>query len=595
MSRRFHAEPNACPACGPGLSLLDGFGALVEAPDPLAEAVRRLRSGAILAVKGLGGFHLVCNARDATAVDRMRRLKQRDGKPFAVMSPDVDAIRAFACVAMDEADLLATPARPIVLLRKADLFDLAEGIAPNNAFIGAMLPYAPLHHRILSDGAFTALVMTSANPHDEPIASGNDEAVRRLSGIADGFLVHDRDIVTRCDDSVAAVLAGRTRMIRRSRGYVPLPISMPVDGPPILAVGADLKNAFCVTRGGLAFMGPHVGDLANAATAVWFEEAAMHLCGLLNVRPAAVAHDMHPDYMSTRLATLLRDLLCPDAPLVPVHHHHAHVLSCLAEHRRTGPVIGLALDGTGYGTDGTIWGGEILMVDGANFGRHATLRPLPLPGGDMATLEPWRLAVSILHQADADNLVAAFSPRWPVDSPRIDAVLGLCRNGRDLPRSSGLGRLFDAVSALCGLCPLASFDGQAAMAVEHAAIEVPGQPDPYPWEVDRAPTGLSILDPRPMVLALAADLLTGTPPSVVCARFQATVVCAYASMAIDVAVATGLSTIALSGGAFQNRHLLAGISRRLLAAGLDVLSQSLVPANDGGIALGQAVAALCRQ
>jgi hydrogenase maturation protein HypF len=494
----------------------------------------------------------------------------------------------------DEAALLASPARPVVLVRKAEGFGLASGVAPRNAFVGAMLPYAPLHHLLLAEGPFTALVMTSANPHDEPIASGNDEALRRLAGIAAAFLVHDRDIVTRCDDSVAMHIAGAPRLVRRSRGHVPLPIALPSGGPCVLAVGADLKNAFCVTRGRQAFLGPHVGDLGNVATAGWFEEAALHLCGLLGVRPAIVAHDMHPDYASSRLAARLRDRLNPDARLVAVQHHHAHALACLVEHGVTGPAIGLVLDGTGYGTDGTIWGGEILRVDGASFARLAHLRPLPLPGGDRATFEPWRLAVSALHAAGADDRVPAFVARFGVDPARVDAVLGLCRTGRDLPVSSGLGRLFDAVSALCGLCPVASFDGEAAMAVEHAALGAPDAAaavDPYPWDLGRDVAGLPEIDPRPMVRALAADLVAGVPQALVCARFQATVVAAFLSTTIDAARAAGLSRIALSGGAFQNRFLLTHLTSGLAAAGLAPLSPSAAPMNDGGIALGQAWAA----
>jgi hydrogenase maturation protein HypF len=400
---------------------------------------------------------------------------------------------------------------------------------------------------------------------------------------------------------------------------VPLPIGLPLAGPPVLAVGADLKNTFCVTRGSQAFLGPHVGDLGNVAAAAWFEEAAAHLCGLLAVRPARIAHDLHPDYASTRLAARLRDRLCPGAPLVAVQHHHAHVLACLAEHRRAGPAIGLALDGTGYGTDGTIWGGEVLRVDGASFSRLARLRPLPLPGGDRATFEPWRLAVSALHEAGADDLVPAFAARWsaagaghPVDPARVEAVLGLCRSGRDLPLSSGLGRLFDAVSALCGLVPVASFDGEAAMAVEHAALDVPapssfapfflaaggataGSSSSFPdgaFPATPDPDGLGTLDPLPLVRALAADLLAGLPAPLACARFQSAVAEAFASAALAASAATGLPTVALSGGAFQNRFLLATITARLSASGLEVLSPSAVPANDGGIALGQALAAL---
>ena len=605
-SRRFHAEPNACPVCGPRVWLAAADGATVPADDAIAEAGRRLAAGALVAVKGLGGFHLAVDATHDDAVNRLRRLKQRDAKAFAVMARTLDDVADLVEVSCEERTLLESPARPIVLLRRwrdggARIGRLADGVAPGNAFLGVMLPYAPLHHLLLEAGP-PVLVMTSANPHDEPIVRDNDEAIARLHGIADGFLLHDRDILARTDDSVMAVVAGATRPVRRSRGYVPLSVSLPVAGPTVLAVGGDLKNAFCVTRGDEAFLGPHVGDLANAATAEYFLEAATHLCRLLDVTPSVIAHDLHPDYVSTRLAHALCAGPFPDARRVAVQHHQAHVLSCLAEGGSTGPALGLAMDGTGYGADGTSWGGEFLHVDGGCFHRLASLQTLPLPGGDLAAREPWRIAVGLLVEAGLEDRLPALARRWPnATDEAIGKVARVCRAGH-VPRSSSLGRLFDAVSALAGVRDQASYEGEAAIALE---AETWGQSpagggtvscplDGYPWQVDEE-DGRLVVATRPMLAAVLRDALDGVPPGVIAGRFHATLLDALTAVTTTLVERTGVRTVALSGGSFQNRVLLAGLLGRLGAAGLDVRAHRAVPTNDGGVALGQALAVLARE
>jgi hydrogenase maturation protein HypF len=587
-SRRFHAEPNACPRCGPRLRLRDADGRDAGDGDPLAAVVARLAAGQIVAIKGLGGYHLAVDARNERAVDRLRRAKQRDRKPFAVMVRDLAQAARLAVVGPAEAEALASPPRPIVLLQKVDGCELAPAVAPRNASIGAMLPYTPLHHLLMADRD-GPLVMTSANPHDEPIVAGDDEALLRLAGLADAFLAHDRRIVARADDSVVRVIGGVSRPVRRSRGMAPVPIGLPFAGPPVLAVGADGRNVPVVTRDGQAFAGPHVGELENAASAAFLEEVADHLCRLLGVAPSCVAHDLHPDYVSTAIARRLAAAWA--VPCVPVQHHHAHVLSCLAENGRSDAVVGIAIDGTGYGPDGTLWGGEVLRVDGARFARAARLRPLGLPGGEAAIREPWRLAVWALHDAGCADLLPAIRLRWDaVPAPRIDAVDGLCRRGVPA-RASGLGRLYDAAAALAGTCPVASYDGEAARSVEAAAFGQAGV-TPYPLAWDRPADGPIEIDTRPLIRALAGALAAGAPAGDCCARFESAVVDAFATAAAAAARDAGIGCVALSGGAFQNARLATGIAARLEAVGLEVLSHRHVPANDGGIALGQALAAL---
>jgi hydrogenase maturation protein HypF len=590
-SRRFHAEPNACPACGPRLWMTDRSGRTTTTTGVLAEAAHRLARGQVLAVKGVGGFHLAVDAHNQEAVERLRLRKQRESKPLAVMAPGVEVVRSLAHLRGDEEALLLSPPRPIVLLEKREPFPLAPSVAPGNSTIGVMLPYAPLHHLLLDAcaPATPVLVMTSANPHDEPLARDNDEARARLGDIADAFLLHDRPILTRVDDSVA-FHQDRPRLVRRSRGYTPLPVTLAAAGPPVLGVGGDLKNAFCVTRGRQAFLGPHVGDLENAATAASFLEAAAHLCRLLEVRPAVVAHDLHPDYVSSCLARTLATEVFPGATLLPVQHHHAHVLSCLAEHGHVGTAWGVALDGVGFGTDGTSWGGEVLRVDGAGFQRVARLGTLPLPGGDRAAREPWRIVAALGPALGWPHLGEDMTPGWEgVDVDVVRTLAHLAGQGAPFPRSSSLGRLFDVVSALLGVRCRSRFEGEAAMALEQVSVGVE-EARPFPVACDVV-DGIPAWQTLPLLRAVVEESRKGVPAAELSARFHATVVEAVAELLVRAAGREGPRVVALSGGAMQNRVLLRLLPRRLEGDGFHVLTHADVPANDGGLALGQAAAA----
>ena len=503
--RRFHAQPVACPACGPAVELWDAAGRRLDAPDPIRETAARLKRGEILAIKGLGGFHLACDAANEEAARELRRRKRREEKPFAVMSNDLETVMQYAEAGEAERELLLSFRRPIVLLRKRAPERLAPSVAPRNRSYGVMLPCTPIQHLLLAEG-FAALVMTSANLTDEPLCISNDEAVERLRGIADAFLVHNRDICARSDDSIARVMAGRERLLRRARGYVPLPIVLKRDGPKVLAVGAELKGAVCLTKGRNAFLGQHLGDLKNAQALDFFEETVAHLCRILEIEPEVVAHDLHPDYFSTRYAQRLKGSSPPirepqggpeqlsNGPLVGVQHHHAHVAAVLAEHGEEGPVLGVALDGTGYGSDGTIWGGEFLIADLRDFRRVGHLAPMPLPGGDAAIAEPWRTAVAYLH--------AAFGPEWAnldipfvkrVDMGRARVVVQMIERRVNTPFTTSTGRLFDAVASLLGICDRNTHEGQAPMELEAAADE--GVTNALPSEIRRE-NGVFLLDPR---------------------------------------------------------------------------------------------------
>ncbi|HOU53555.1 MAG TPA: carbamoyltransferase HypF [Myxococcota bacterium] len=589
-SRRFHAEVVACPRCGPRLWWRDGAEEAPSFEDPLGEACRRLREGAIVAIRGIGGWHLACDARNESAVGLLRRRKQRDRRPFAVMVPDLQAARRLAWIGPEEEALLRSRERPIVILERAPGSGLAASAAPGTRRIGLFLPYTPVHHLIFLESGLEALVMTSANPHDEPICRDEEEALERLRGIADGFLGHDRPIVTRCDDSVAFVDGGQVRVTRRSRGLVPLPLRLPVSGDPVLAVGGDLKNAFVVTRDDLAFFGPHVGDLEKEATAAWMLEAADHLCRLLAVRPRAVAHDLHPDYHATRLARILRDRLAPEAPLVPVQHHHAHALACLAEHGRIGPALALTVDGTGLGPDGTIWGGEVLGVEGARFRRLGHLRSLALPGGDRAARDPWRCAAAFLAATDLPIPIPEVLPTIPEDRVRAQAILAT--SGRDVPRTSALGRLYDAMAAIAGLRLQDCEEGEAAVAVEEAAQGVTA-PEQVDVALGRDREGLPEADLAGVLGRLAVRIQRGQrTPEEACAIFQEAVIAALGALVREAAWQTGIREVALCGGAMQNRFLLRHLSEGLATAGLRVLVPAQVPMGDGGLALGQALASL---
>ena len=599
--RRFHAQPNACPVCGPRLLLAAAHGAPLAVADPIADALARIAAGAIVAVKGLGGFHLVCDARNGGAVARLRARKQRDEKPFAVMVANVASARRLAAVDAAAAALLESIERPIVLLPKlGDCDAQLPGVAPGLAEIGLLLPYTPLQHLLFHEAAGRprgrgwragpqplALVMTSANPGGEPLVIGNDEAIERLGAIADAFVLHDRDILVRCDDSVVraapslraapaadgAAARGVPSFIRRARGYTPAPIELAADGPPVLATGAYFKNTACLTRGAQAFLSPHIGDLDNAASRAALEEAVAHLQRVLAIRPAAVAHDRHPDFFSTLLAHRLAGEL--GVPAIGVQHHHAHIAAVAAEHRIETPLLGVALDGVGLGDDDRAWGGELLRLDGAGCTRIGYLRELPLPGGDRAAREPWRMAAAALHEAGRGGEIAT-----RFGGPRAAAVAELLARDVNCPRTSSAGRWFDAAAGLLGVSTVMNYEGQAAMQLEalaarHGAVEL----EAGLWRLDGG-----VLD----LLPLAARLADERDAAVGAALFHSTLAAALAEWIALAARRERLTAVALGGGCLLNRVLAAQLKALLRARGLTVLAAVQVPPNDGGIALGQA-------
>ena len=535
-----------------------------------------------MAVKGLGGFHLAADAENDGTVKRLRRRKLREEKPFALMSFDLEKIARYARVQSEEERLLSSPQRPIVLLKKKHPHPLSDAVSPGNCYFGTMLPYTPLHYLLLSHD-FTALVMTSGNRSDEPICTDEQEAFRRLSGIADYFLVHNRDIFVRADDSIVRAVAGETRMIRRSRGYAPVPLFLRENVPPVLACGAELKNTICLTRENQAFLSQHIGDLENLATYDFFVQTIEHLENVLRIRPQVVAYDRHPDYLSTRYARERAGV-----EKVAVQHHHAHIAGCMAEHRIEGPVMGLAFDGTGWGPDGTIWGGEILIADQARFRRVASLSPLPMPGGAAAVREPWRMAVSCLYDAFGEGLQNLDLP-WlnEVGVKKVGLLVTMIQKGINAPMTSSLGRLFDGVAAILGLRRQVSFEGQAAMDLEMLAGEAGEAHYDDQWEEGEV---IRVL-PVPIIEGVVRDLRRGKPRAEISRKFHKTLIVLFARLCAAIKKTEGLNRVCLSGGVFQNRILLCGLTEALEARGFEVFSHRLVPTNDGGISLGQALIA----
>ncbi|MFA7243130.1 MAG: carbamoyltransferase HypF [Sulfuricellaceae bacterium] len=606
LNRRFHAQPNACPVCGPQLALLDGSGNPIKTEDVVAEALARLKRGEILAVKGLGGFHLMCDARNAAALTALRRRKQREAKPFALMAANPASLAGFAAWDAAEAALLATFERPIVLLRKTATCDACLPlVAPGVAWLGALLPYAPLHYLLFHEDAgrpagsgwleevqTLLLVATSANPGGEPLVTGNDEAYARLAGIADAYLVHDREILVGCDDSVVRSngewvmgdeewgkpIAQRPLpiphvFIRRARGYTPRAIRLAQAGPAVLACGGWYKNTVCLTRDDLAFVSQHIGDLDNAATCRAMEDAVFHLMDVLEISPQIVAHDLHPDFHSSRFAAAFA--LERDLPAVAVQHHHAHLAAVLAEHRVTHPVLGLALDGVGLGSDGNAWGGELLRLEGDGFKRLGHLRELRLPGFDRAAREPWRMAASVLFDlgrgAEIEKRYAAF--------PAVGTVMQMLERDFNAPPTSSCGRLFDAAAGLLGVMPTMAFEGQAAMRLESLATQhgdIEPLADGYVLEAGGTLSFLPLL----AVLAEMKDCSRGA------ALFHATLAEGLAQWVVREARIS--DAVVLGGGCFLNAILSKKLGNRLREQGLTVLEARQAPPNDGGISLGQA-------
>ena len=584
-NRRFHAQPNACPVCGPRATLHGPDGARISCDNPVAQAAIFLKQGKILAIKGLGGFHLSVDARNTDAVAQLRQRKHREEKPLAVMSLSLERILEYALVSPEEKALLVSFRRPIVLLRKKEPWLLADAVSPANAFIGAMLPYTPLHYLLLDQG-FSALVMTSGNMSEEPIAIDNDDAFARLSGMADYFLIHDRQIYLRSDDSLVRHVAGADRVIRRSRGTVPVPVFLRRPLQPVLACGAELKNTICLTSGNRAFLSQHIGDLENSATYDFFCMTIAHMKRILDITPQVLACDLHPDYLSTRYALEQQQQAGMD--LVQVQHHHAHIVSCMAENRIDGMLIGLAFDGTGYGADGAIWGGEFLIADETGFDRAAHLAYVPLPGGAAAIREPWRMAASYLHTVFGENMRDLDIPLLrEIDAKKLAFVQDMMVKGINCPRTSSMGRLFDAIAAMIGIRYTVAYEGQAALELEMLADG--GQWGSYPFEW-RSDGGFQIL-PHPIIRGVVRDMEKRVSPAVISARFHRTVIDMAAALCRAIRKDSGLHRVALSGGVFQNAILLRGLIRELAADRFAVFSHALVPANDGGICLGQAVCA----
>ncbi|MGB9406464.1 MAG: carbamoyltransferase HypF, partial [Terracidiphilus sp.] len=592
LNRRFHAQPNACWECGPRVWLVGADGAEIKADDAATACVDRLVAGEIMAIKGIGGFHLSVDATNPEAVMRLRERKRRCGKPMAVMVRDLDAARAVCALRAEEETLLLTPARPIMLARRREGCGIADNVAPGIPWLGVFLPYAPLQHLLFADGRVWALVMTSANLSEEPIAIDNDEARKRLGGIADAFLMHDREILQRCDDSVAAVVDGAPQLVRRARGFVPMGVALLFDAPPLLAVGGHLKNVFALARGRLVYQSQHLGDLENLTGLEFFRESLDHLMRTFEIDPQAVVHDLHPGYLSTAWArewAQERGL-----PLIAVQHHHAHVAGCMAEHGLTGEVIGLALDGTGYGTDGKIWGGEVLIARLEGFDRFAHLDYVPMPGGEAAIKEPWRMALGHLRAA-----------RFDIDSSETLSLLGatekearvlarMVERGVNVPLTSSLGRLFDAVAAVVLKRRVVDYEAQAAIELEGIAVDEPDDEPGYAMELisgdwpAREPVRICAAS---LWQELVEDLRAGVSRAQISARFHAGVATGFAKAAMLARAATGVNQVALSGGCLHNRRLARLLRVKLEAAGFEVFQHAQVSPGDGGLSYGQVAVA----
>ena len=585
-NRRFHAQPNACWDCGPSLSLHDQNGNHVICSDPMEETISFLKKGFIVAIKGLGGFHLAVDAVNHKAVVRLRRRKHREEKPLAIMVKDLKRATEMAHVSHREAEALLSHHRPIVILKKRRSHGLSPQVAPRNKHFGIMLPYTPLHY-LLMEGDFRALVMTSGNMTEEPINIDNQDAFENLKGIADYFLVHNRDIYLRSDDSIIRVVDKVPRQVRRSRGYVPVPIFLAEEMsnmPSVLAVGAELKNTVCMTKENRAFLSQHVGDMENLETLEFFHLTISHLKRILEIDSKVLAHDIHPDYLASKFAREQKEI-----PTMAVQHHHAHIVSCLAENRVKGPVIGLALDGMGLGSDGKLWGGEILLADLTSFKRVAHLDYVPQPGGDRAVRSPWKMALSYLYKTfgeDFFNLPIEFINT--LDRQEAETLIHMIKRGVNSPLTSSCGRFFDAVSSLIGLKKKIAYEGQAALELE--MCQSLSEKRRYAWKIEEGDHQLVLLT-SDMINDIVEDLEKGLSRGMISRRFHNTLIEMFTGVCLRLRDETGIELVAMSGGAFQNVTLLTGLLRSLTSEGFKVFSHSLVPANDGGLSLGQAVCA----
>jgi len=607
LDRRFHAQPNACPKCGPQVELIDNQGNLVTESNPIAAASRFLQEGKTVAIKGLGGFLLACDATNDTAVKTLRQSKKRSSKPFAIMVADIDEAKRHCYVSLEEENLLTSPQSPIVLLKWREGSSVSREVAPKLRFLGVMLPYTPLHHILLRDTGLP-VVMTSGNLSEEPIARDNDEALRRLSGIADYFLIHNRDIYSRYDDSVAIVERGTSQLIRRARSYAPYPIRLPFEARQVLGCGAEEKNTFCLTKDNYAFVSQHIGDMENMETLEHFDSTISLYRRLFNIEPEIIAHDLHPDYLATKYAQELGE---SGMRLIPVQHHHAHIASCMADNGFDSSVIGVALDGTGLGTDGNIWGGEFLVADYRNFRRVGHLEYLPLPGGDAATKRPYRTAIgyilTLLGENAIDAVIASEAQQsqlasiGQVTEVEVEVIQRQIERRINSPLTSSMGRLFDAISALLGIRGEIDYEGQAAVELEMAAYSyviarsvsdeaICHAEESYPYRIVED-EGMRIVRLGDLLAAVIEDLHQDISKGRISVKFHNTVAQMINEMCRLIANETDINQVALSGGVFQNRLLLRKAVSLLESSGFQVFTHRQVPCNDGGVSLGQAAIA----
>lgn len=599
LNRRFHAQPNACPQCGPHVWLEDSAGLALPSSDPVTDAISRLVAGEILAIKGIGGFHLSVDATSEAAVALLRKRKRRYGKPLAVMVRDLASARVLCHLTAAEEALLQTPARPILLARarlRPGSGPIAPSVAPGIPWLGIFLPYAPLQHLLFADARIRALVMTSANLSEEPIAIDNAEARIRLGAIADTFLMHNREILQRCDDSVAALVDGAPQLIRRARGYVPLGIDLPFDAPPLLAVGGHLKSVFTLAAGRSAYQSQHLGDLESIATLDFFRESLDHLMRTFEIEPELVVHDLHPGYLSTSWAK--EWAAAKHLPLIAAQHHHAHIAACMAERALSGPVIGLSLDGTGYGADGRIWGGEVVIAHYDRFDRFAHLEYIPLPGGEAAIHEPWRTAFGALHANGLDAHDSALLQRLGATQKQAALLARMIERSLNAPLTSSCGRLFDAAAAIVLRQRKVDYEAQAAILLEGVAADEPDEPDD-PDDISGYPIELRAANPGdPAILAtgelwrrLLADVDAAVPAARIAARFHAGVSRGFIDAAVRAAASTGVRQVALSGGCLHNRRLARLLRSGLEARGFEVFQHRRTSPGDGGLSYGQAAVA----
>jgi len=576
LNRRFHAQPNACPICGPRVWLSQPSGERVETADPILDTINLLEQGKIVAIKGLGGFHLAVNGRDSAAVARLREAKGREEKPLALMVRDMEVAADLVTLSLSERQALQSLQAPIVLCSSLDHAPIADNVAPGNDRLGIMLPYTPLHHLLLSH-QLNALVMTSANFSEEPICIENEDALARLGNLADHFLLHDRDIYLRSDDSVVVEMSGTIRPLRRSRGFAPRPIFLKQAGPAILAVGAELKNVVAISKAEKVFLSQHIGDLQNLEAFDYFKMTIQHLQQIFEIEPELIVHDLHPGYLSTQWA---QD---QGRPLLGVQHHHAHLAACMAEHALEEPVIGVIMDGTGYGTDGTIWGGEFLVGDPGHFERKAHFQPMPLPGGEAAIRSPWRIGLSYLHETCPHEIASVPA----LFDHEIRPILEILRARLNTPLTSSCGRLFDAVAALSGGCQEIKYEAQAAIEFMQAAQNCLGNDSTVFTSLSEQ--GVEIIQIQSIMAELTERIKMGYGITQLSQWFHHSLIKTFVHMTKKLRDETSIQKVVLSGGVFQNRILFQGMLETLEAEAFDVYTHSQVPTNDGGIALGQVV------